>query len=232
MTNILLKCLEERHKSTQKKVEEPRKPGPVITISRSFGCPANICAAELADILTKMEGDNNNEPWKVISKEILEESAKELGIETEKIEYIFQFEKRSAIDEILEALSSKYYKSERKIRKTITEVIHSFGEQGRVIIVGRAGASILYDIKNSLHVRLIAPLEYRIEGVSRRHKISHREAKKLTLDMDKKRALLRKDFAGKRVSDLDYDLIFNCKTINADEVVQLIVKAAEMREMV
>jgi len=98
--------------------------------------------------------------------------------------------------------------------------------------VGRAGASILYDIKNSLHVRLIAPLEYRIEGVSRRHKISHREAKKLTLDMDKKRALLRKDFAGKRVSDLDYDLIFNCKTINADEVVQLIVKAAEMREMV
>jgi len=231
MANILLKYLEERHKSTQKKVAEPTKVGPVITISRSFGCPANICATELATILTQMENENN-EPWKVITKEILEESAKELGLETEKIEYIFQFEKRSAIDEILEALSSKYYKSERKIRKTISEVIHSFGEQGRVIIVGRAGASILQDIDNSMHVRLIAPLEYRIEGISRRHKLSHREAKKLTIDMDKKRAMLRKDFAGKRVSDLDYDLIFNCKTISSEEIVQLIVKTAEMRKMI
>src|SRR6056297_1112579 len=230
MANILLKYLEERHKRIQK-IDEPKKVGPVITISRSFGCPANLCATDLADILTKMEG-NLNDPWKVISKEILEKSAKELGIETEKIEYIFQFEKRSAIDEILEALSSKYYKSERKIRKTISEVIYSFGEQGRVIIVGRAGASILYDIKNALHVRLIAPLEYRIEGVSRRHKISHREAKKLTFEMDKKRAMLRKDFAGKRTSDLDYDLIFNCKTISSEEIVQLIVKTAEMRKMV
>ncbi|MEE4196165.1 MAG: cytidylate kinase-like family protein [Bacteroidales bacterium] len=231
MANILLKYLEERHKSAHRKVEEPKTVGPVITISRSFGCPANLCATDLAELLTRIEG-NSNEPWKVISKEILEESAKELGLEPDKIEYIFQFEKRSAIDEILEALSSKYYKSERKIRKTIREVIHAFGEQGRVIIVGRAGASILYDIKNSLHVRLIAPLDYRIEGVSRRHKISHREAKKLTLEMDKKRAMLRKDFAGKRVSDVDYDLIFNCKTIGSEEIVQLIAKAAQMRKMV
>jgi hypothetical protein len=50
--------------------------------------------------------------------------------------------------------------------------------------------------------------------------------------MDKKRAMLRKDFAGKRTSDLDYDLIFNCKTVSSDEIVQLIVKAAEMRKMV
>ena len=50
--------------------------------------------------------------------------------------------------------------------------------------------------------------------------------------MDKKRAMLRKDFAGKRVSDLDYDLIFNCKTISSEEIVQLIVKTAEMRKMI
>ncbi len=230
MTNILLKYLEERHKSTQK-VEKPKSIGPVITISRDFGLPANLCATDLAELLTKMEG-GDNDPWRVISKEILDESAKELGLTPEKIEYIFKFEKRTAIDEILEAFSSKYYKSERKIRKTISEVIHSFGERGRVIIVGRAGATILQDIRNALHVKLIAPLDYRIEGVSRRHKVSHNEAKKLTLDMDKKRAMLRKDFAGKRISDVDYDLIFNCETISCEELVQLIAKTAEMRKMV
>ncbi|MFO7827328.1 MAG: cytidylate kinase-like family protein [Bacteroidales bacterium] len=231
MVNILLKYLEERHKKTTQKVEKPKSVGPVITISRDFGCPANICATDLAELLTKMEGEGK-EPWRVISKEILDEAAKELGLTPEKIEYIFKFEKRSAIDEILEALSSKYYKSERKIRKTISEIIHAFGEQGRVIIVGRAGATILQDIQNSLHVKLIAPLDYRVDGVSRRHKISHNEAKKLTIEMDKKRAMLRKDFAGKNISDVDYDLIFNCRTISCEEVVQFIAKAAEMRKMV
>ena len=233
MGNILLKYLEERHKKSTQKVEKLKSVGPVITISRDFGCPANICATDLAELLTKIEGEEKGkEPWRVISKEILDEAAKELGLTPEKIEYIFKFEKRSAIDEILEAVSSKYYKSERKIRKTIGEIIHAFGEHGRVIIVGRAGATILQDIENSLHVKLIAPLDYRVDGVSRRHKISHNEAKKLTLDMDKKRAMLRRDFAGKNISDVDYDLIFNCRTISSEEVVQLIAKTAEMRKMV
>ena len=230
MTNILLKYLEERYKYNIPK-QEVMVPGPVITISRAFGCPANICATDLAEILTKIDGDGK-EPWKVISKEILEQAAKELGLTPEKIEFVFKFEKRSVVDEILESLSSKYYKSERKIKNTIREVIRSIGEQGRVIIVGRAGSAILNDIPNSLHIRLIAPIDYRVEGVSNRHKISYYEARKLTIEMDKKRALLRRDFAGEKIDDVDYDLILNCEKLKSEEVVELIAKAAEMRRLV
>ncbi|MBI9052800.1 MAG: cytidylate kinase-like family protein [Bacteroidales bacterium] len=230
MTNILLKYLEERYKYNIPK-QEPLVPGPVITISREFGCPANLCATDLAELLTKIDG-KDNEPWKVISKEILEQAAKELGLTPDKIEFVFKFEKRSAVDEILEALSSKYYKSERKIKNTIREVIRSMGERGRVIIVGRAGSTILRDIPNSLHIRLIAPVDYRIDGVSRRHEISHSEAKKLTLEMDKKRAQLRNDFAGRKVDDVDYDLIINTKVLKSEEIVELIAKAASSKGMV
>ncbi|MGE0089444.1 MAG: AAA family ATPase [Bacteroidales bacterium] len=230
MTNILVKYLEERLIKPQlpkQKVDG----GPVITISRYFGCPANLVASDLADMLTKM-GDPSKEPWKVITKEILDESAKELGLEPEKIEYIFKFEKRSMFDEILEAFSSKYYKSERKIRNTIRDVIYDFGVKGRVIIVGRAGSTILQNVPNSLHVRLIAPLDYRIEGVSKRHQITYRAAKKLTVDMDKKRAQLRNDFAGKRILDVDYDLVLNSQTLSTEEIVKIIEKAAELRKLV
>ena len=230
MTNILLKYLEERYEHNVPK-QEVKAPGPVITISRAFGCPANLCAIDLAEILTKIDGEGK-EPWKVISKEILEQAAKELGLTPEKIEFVFKFEKRSAVDEILEALSSKYYKSERKIKNTIREVIWAIGKQGRVIIVGRAGVAILKDIPNSLHVKLIAPLDYRIDGVSRRHEISHNEAKKLTVEMDKKRKQLRSDFAGRKMDYVDYDLIFNCKVLKSEEVVELIAKAAEIRGLV
>jgi len=230
MGNILLKYLEERYKYDIPK-KEPLVSGPVITISREFGCPANLCATDLAELLSKMEG-KENEPWKVISKEILEQAAKELGLTPDKIEFVFKFEKRSAVDEILEALSSKYYKSERKIKNTIREVIRSMGERGRVIIVGRAGSTILRDIPNSLHVKLIAPLDYRVDGVSRRHEISHNDAKKLTLEMDKKRAQLRNDFAGRKIGDVDYDLIFNTKILKPNEIVELIAKAANDRGMI
>ncbi len=230
MTNILLKYLEDRYKHHIPK-EEDESPGPVITISRDFGCPANMCANNLAEILTKMD-DGENEPWKVISKEILEQAAKELGLTPEKIEFVFKFEKRSAVDEIIEALSSKYYKSERKIKNTIREVIRSIGEQGRVIIVGRAGSAILQDIHNSLHIKLIAPLDFRIDGVRKRHEISHNEARKLTEEMDKKRTQLRSEFAGKRIHSVDYDLIFNCEKFETENIVGLIAKAAEIRGLV
>ncbi|HAN19523.1 MAG: hypothetical protein A2X13_00915 [Bacteroidetes bacterium GWC2_33_15] len=230
MTNILLKYLEERYKSVKSPLIS-QDMGPVITISREFGCPANLIATDLAEILTKRD-DPDFEPWKVITKEILDQAASELGLEPEKIEYIFKFEKRSPVDEILEAFSSKYYKSERKIRKTIREVIHTFGERGRVIIVGRAGSTILRDIPSSLHVRLIAPLDYRIDGVSNRHQISLKAARKLTLEMDKKRAILRNDFAGKKIHDVDYDLVLNSKTLTSEQMVKIIEKTAELRNLI
>lgn len=228
--NILLKYLEERYKYHLPK-EKVHKPGPVITISRDFGCPANMCANDLAEYLTKLD-DDKAEPWRVISKEILEQAAKELGLTPDKIEFVFNFEKRSAVDEILEALSSKYYKSERKIKNTIREVIHSMGEQGRVIIVGRAGSTILKDIPNALHIRMIASLDFRVNGVSRRHQISHTEARKLTDEMDKKRAQLRNDLAERKVSDVDYDLILNCEKFELEQIVELIARAAEVKGMI
>jgi cytidylate kinase len=230
MTNILLKYLEERYKY---RIPNKQKAsiGPVITISREFGCPANICASDLAEVLSKIDGDDK-EPWKVISKEILEQAAKELDLTPEKIEFVFKYEKRSAVDEILESLSSKYYKSERKIKNTIRDVIRSIGEQGRVIIVGRAGSTILRDIPKSLHIKLISPLDYRVEGVSRRHEIPHSEAKKLTIEMDKKRAQLRDELAGHKIDDIDYDLIFNTMIIKPNEIVELIAKTASLKGIV
>ncbi|MFC2152329.1 AAA family ATPase, partial [Bacteroidota bacterium] len=129
-------------------------------------------------------------------------------------------------------LSSKYYKSERKIKNTIREVIRSIGEQGRSIIVGRAGVAILKDIPNSLHVKLIAPLDFRVKGTSKRHQISYSEAKKLTLDMDKKRSQLRAEFAGQKMELVDYDLIFNCEKFNTEEIVHIVAKTAKIRGLI
>ena len=231
MANILVKYLEERYKSENNDKEQPSL-GPVITISREFGCPSKVISAELAEILTKRNAGIPDQPWKVITKEILDKSANEIGMEPEKIAYIFNFEKKNMLDDILEAFSYKYYKSDRKIKKTVREIIHSFGEAGNIIIIGRCGATITRDIEKSLHIRLIAPLEHRLIWIKSKFKIDNKEARKMAIDTDKNRAQLRDEFAGKKVDDLEYDLIFNTKTITTEQIVEIIIKSLETKNII
>lgn len=225
MTNILLKYLEERHVSKQKEPIEKPPSGPVVTISREYGCPAKPLAKILTENLSRKYQSDKKQSWKVITKEILDQAAKELGMETHKIEYIFKFEKRNVFDDILEAFSSKYYKSDRKIKRTLKEVIHSFGEEGNAIIVGRCGATITRDIDKSLHIRLIAPFDVRVDHVMIRHDISFKEAQKMTVEMDKNRANLRDEFAGKKIDDAEYDIILNTSTFTINQMADIIIHA-------
>jgi len=231
MGNILLKYLEERHKNNREEIDF-LEVGPVVTISREFGCPAKMIAKKISESLDELHAGKEKQEWKIVTKEILENAAKELGLEPENIEYVFKNEKRGAIDDILNALSNKYYKSDRKIKKTLKEVILSIGEDGNAIIVGRCGASITREIPKSLHVRLIAPLLWRVPGIKERHKISYYEAEKLAVDNDKRRKKLRDNFAGKKIDDYDYDLILNTKTLSIDEIVSLVIKTMKMKELI
>ena len=224
--NILLRYLEDRHvdDETQRNNKEP---GPVITISRQFGCSGRFLADKLADALNKKRDQQSS--WKVISKEILEKSAKELELDPSQVEYVFKYEKRSAIDDILSALSSKYYKSDRKIRNTIKKVIYSFGKEGHSIIIGRCGSSITKNIRRSLHIRLIAPVDWRVQVIKKRFNLTTKKAKDYVLDIDKKRQELRNNLAGTKLDDTHYDLLINVKNFTHDEIAEIILGAMEVR---
>lgn len=176
MNNDLLKYMSERFQSDCSKLKDP---GPVITISREYGCPAKMIAEQLADVLTrKMAARGRNVKWRWISKEILTESARQLNLEPDNIKYVFNYEQRSVIDDILQSHSQKYYKSDRKIRNTIANVIRNIACDGHAIIVGRGGVAITKDIVRSLHINLEAPMEWRALRISEKNGVSFEDAKK------------------------------------------------------
>ena len=55
--------------------------GPIITISRAYGCPAKVVAQDLSLRLNTRLLGTKTKRWKWISKEILDESAKELKLD-------------------------------------------------------------------------------------------------------------------------------------------------------
>jgi len=103
-------------------------PGPYISISREFGCIANNIARKLSiKLSTLKQNKGKKQKWNWINKEILIESAKELELNPEKIEYVFLSQQKSAIDEFVSAMTKKYFKSDKAIRKTIIcQLKHSY----------------------------------------------------------------------------------------------------------
>mgnify|MGYP000255784554 CR=1 FL=1 len=230
--NILQKYLEERHRD-KKQDKDFGQPGPVITISRQFGCSGKFLADKLVEQLTEqgyVPDKGNN--WKVISKEILEHSARELELHPSQIEYVFKYERKSAIDEILGALSSKYYKSDRKIKNTIKKVIHNIGVEGNSVILGRCGSIITKDIPRSLHLRLIAPLPWRTQVIAKRFNLDEKKAREYVLDIDKKRTQLRNEIAGEAVDDTHYNMVLNAKDFSFDEMVQIIIHVLKLKKVI
>jgi cytidylate kinase len=228
MSNILIKYMEDRFHKDKKHNEEPvKKWGPVITISRETGCPAE----EISNKIIKLISQYSSEVWTCISKEILEKSSTELGLHPDKISYVFKAEKKSMFDEVLSAFSNKYYKSDKKIRTTIAKIISNYAEEGKVVIIGRGGVAIAKNVDDSFHIRLQAPLNWKADIISKNQNISISEAKEYVKELDNKRKALIESFCGQKFEDLLFDATFNCAKMTTDEIAEFAFDLLKMRHL-
>ncbi|NJM14212.1 MAG: cytidylate kinase-like family protein [Bacteroidales bacterium] len=188
-------------------------------------------AAKLSEELTLVSKAHTGKDitWRWMGKELLEEAAGALDMVPDDIKYVFEFEKKGVIDDIISAQFNKYYKSDRKIRNTIAKVIRDVSFDGHVIIVGRGGVAITRDLANSLHINLEAPLEWRAARISEKEKMSIDEAKKYIGELDKKRSEFRNYFQGTETDYTRFDISYNVMTLTVDEIVSHIAYMVKLR---
>ena len=143
-------------------------------------------------------------------------------MQTEHVKRVFKQTDKYTFDEILKAFSNKNYKSEQKIINTLLEVVHSFAIDGYSIIVGRAGHVIASDIKNALHVRLTAPLEYRIKTIQINNDLNREEAILFIKRVEKERVAFRKAIRIDNLREDLFDLTLNRASFTNEEIVDII----------
>jgi hypothetical protein len=232
MKNVLLEYMRKR---MERKLVHPavQQNTPVVTISREYGCPAKLLAQNLSIKLNNILSRSNRElQWRWISKEILEECARDLKMKKHFIQDAVHAGERGVMDDLIWSLSKKFYPGEAKVKNTLAKVISEFAKQGRVIIVGRAAVSMTRDIKESLHIRLIAPLDWRVQTVSEKYSLSYHEALKRTREIDAKRNQLHEFFLGKKMDNSIFDIVFNYMTMKEDEILDTIVSIMKMRKII
>lgn len=226
-SNLLLKYLNNRLiENNPHKTPADLKPMPVITISREVGCNGVKLAHLLAESL------NNKNPavqWKVISKEVFFESAKELNMSPEQLRKTLSQREKFHFEEIIKAFNDKKYKSGPTIAKTTRDVIMHFATNGYCIIVGRAGNIITKDLKTALHVRLTAPLEYRIKTIMDNNNLTREQAISFINQVEEERITFRELVLGARVHDEMYDIMLNRGVFSNETIVELIEFAAEKK---
>ncbi len=201
--------------------------GPVITISRLTGCDGREVAAELVAQLNLRFKTNR---WKWVDKDIIYHAAYELKTDTQRVETYYQGLGMTDFSQMIMAFSGSYV-TDSSVKKAIREVVLSIARDGYVVIIGRGGVAITSGMANALHVRLMAPLYWRVQNVMRKKGMIIEKAEEYVIQTDEKRHKLIVDFLEKKTQSIDYlfDVTLNRSSFTLEQISSLIMTMYETR---
>ena len=219
------KCLSfiSCHLNPQTQSQQPHaRPRPAVTISRQTGSGALVIAAELAKLLQA----RNPVPcqWTVFDKNLVERVLEEHNLPKEVAKFMPE-DRVSAVQDMMEEVLGLHPASWTLHRQTTETILH-LAELGNVIIIGRAANVITRQMKNAFHVRLIAPLEKRVEQFMAAKQMDRKAALEFIQREDLGRKRYLKDHFKTDIDDaLQYDLVVNTARLPHGEVAHLIGEA-------
>jgi cytidylate kinase len=201
--------------------------GPVITISRLTGCDGREVAAALAAMLNLRQNTNK---WRWIDKDIIYHAAHELKTDTNRVETYYQGMTMNDMSEMIMAFSGSFV-SDSSVKKAIREVVLSIAREGHAVIIGRGGVAITRDMTNALHIRLVAPLYWRVENVMKKKGMIIEKAEEYVIETDEKRNKMILSFLDKKPQAIDYlfDSTLNRSSFSIDQLSALILGMYEAK---
>jgi len=195
-------------------------PGPVITISRQTGIGASAICEKLTDYFNR-NAIADYRDWTYFDRELIGKVIEDHNLPDHFRKYLAQ-EKPTTIDswfgEILGISPSKI----SLLHKTAHTIV-KLAEFGNTIIVGRASNIILEKKQNAFHVRLVAPLNYRIENAVKLYNVDSKTAAEFIRGEDEERKIYLWKYFHKNIDDpLLYHSIINTNLLSIEEIAEMI----------
>ena len=228
-----LKQVEEQFRSWEVSIisagEKEERGIRFVTISREYGCAGFRIGDTLATALnSRLEDTEPQTPWTVYDRKLVDIICEDHKLNRTLVETLDKQRKHIFSDWITGMFTGE--PSSIKVFKKCAATIFSLASHGRVILVGRASSLITEKLAGGLHVRIVAPLEWRVEQVAVFEKIdSPAKARRHVEKMDTEREKFARDFLGRSVSEPDiYHMLLNQKILGIENIVELMLKAFEL----
>jgi cytidylate kinase len=191
-----------------------------VTISRQAGCGALAVAEKLARYLQE-HSPKNTRPWTVFDRNLMEKVLEDHDLPARLAQFLPE-DRVSYLEDILADLFQAYPPSQTVVRQT-TETVLKLASLGNVILIGRGGNVITARLPNMFHVRLVAPLEDRIEYSRKSYDMTKAEARKFCRREDLGRKRYLKKYFHADINDASqYHLIINTGLVSYDDAAKII----------
>jgi cytidylate kinase len=205
----------------------------LITVSRQYGAGGSEVARRVAEALG----------WRVVDNELVEEVAARAGLPREDVaereERLPGFAERLA--RTLAASTPELFAApapggtvpklqEADLVRITETVVEEVAAGGRVVLVGRAAPAVLAREGNCLHVKLVAPRQYRIQAAADRLGVDLKKAAEITDETDARRERYLRQFYRRDWNDpVNYHMVLNTGVLGPEGATEVIVGEARRR---
>jgi cytidylate kinase len=185
---------------------------PIITIYQG----ASGEGQELAESVARSLG------YRCVGREVLVAASRQYGIPEAKLNEIVE-KGPHWWERLLHDL--------RPYRIALQAALCGLAGDGKLVYHGHLGHELLAGIGHVLKVLLTAPIEYRIEQIRARHKLTDAAARHYVEEVDKARSRRLVAMFGKDWKDANrYDLVLNMGNMRREGAAQVIIEAAKLEE--
>jgi cytidylate kinase len=201
-----------------------------VTISREYGSGGGEIATRLAQALD----------WRLVDHEVVTQIAQRLGVEVEDAaahdeqaeSWVVQFLSTMQTVGPMVALPSNlsFPPDDAAYTRALRDVVHGAVLAGQTVIVGRGSQIILAKRRDTLHVRVVAPLDMRVSYVAQREDLTPAAAQQRIQQKDlQRRRYLWTTYRHAPDEAGLYDITLNTAVLDLDSCVNLIKLALESK---
>ena len=188
----------------------------VITVSMEPGSGGSLLAQQVADRFG----------FDYFHRDIIKGISKSAKIRATVIETI-EKERLSGIEDFIASLYKDHYLYPGIYMEHLLKFVNTIAHHGRAVIVGR-GANFIIPPDERFSVRVVAPLEIRIQCVARAYKVSAENARKRVIARESRRAaFVRKSYNADISDPENYDLTINTGRMPIETALEVVVAAVK-----
>jgi cytidylate kinase len=174
----------------------------VITVTREYGAGGYEVARSLADLLG----------WELLDRELLHRAAAVEHLPDAELE---------RLDERAVSLADRFrlHPPHQRYLHGLREAAREAAARGNVVLVGRGTGQLAADLPNVLHLRLVAPREWRARRLAQKEGWAPEQALARCAEEDRNRDRFTRYFFGAAALQPErYDLIFHTGWVPLDDV--------------
>ncbi|MEZ0268386.1 MAG: AAA family ATPase [Phycisphaerae bacterium] len=192
-------------------------PAPFVTISRQAGAGGRMLARRLVERLNQADPSSADRPWTCWDHELVERAAAEHHLSVAAIERLAG-PPTPWLQQMFRGLAGAEHPAdpdEAVVYHKVALTIRGLAAIGRCVIVGRGGVCATDDLPGGVHVRLVAPLAWRVAQMARVLHVSDREAAAAVARIDHDRqAFYRRYWPNKPFTPERFTIGFNTAAVS------------------